>query len=66
MSIIRFLSAFGLGAIVTAIVQAWLARLAEISKRNFQEKKESDIGFLDAVHQFDIELTEKSALNVGH
>jgi hypothetical protein len=51
MSIIQFLSAFGLGAIVTAFVQAWFSNRAYISKRNFDEKKESYVGFLDALHQ---------------
>jgi hypothetical protein len=66
MSIIQFLSAFGLGALVTAIVQAWLARRAEMSKRTFHEKKESYIGFLDAVHKSDTQNTEEAALYVGH
>lgn len=66
MNIIQFLSAFGLGAIVTACVQAWLSRAAEISKRNFQEKKECYVGFLDALHQSEVERTPESALNVGH
>jgi hypothetical protein len=66
MSIIQFLSAFGLGAIVAAFVQAWFSNRAYISKRNFEEKKESYIGFLDALHQSEVERTEKSALNVGH
>ncbi len=66
MSIIQFLSAFGLGAIVVAFVQAWFSHRAYISKRNFEEKKESYIGFLDAMHQSEVERTEKSALNVGH
>jgi hypothetical protein len=66
MNIIQFLSAFGLGAVVTAFIQAWLSRQADVSKRNFQEKKECYVGFLDALHQSEVERTEKSALNVGH
>jgi hypothetical protein len=66
MSIIQFLSAFGLGAIVSALVQAWFSNRAYISKRNFDEKKESYIGFLGALHQSEVERTEKSSLNVGH
>ncbi len=49
MSLIQFISAFGLGAIVAALVQAWLSNKVDISKRKFQEKKESYIGFLDAM-----------------
>jgi hypothetical protein len=66
MNVIQFLSAFGLGAIVTAFVQAWLSKAADISKRNFQEKRESYIGFLDALFSSEVEKTEKSSLNVGH
>jgi hypothetical protein len=66
MSTIQFLSAFGLGAIVAAFVQAWLSNRAYISKRNFDERKECYVGFLDALHQSEVERTEKSALNVGH
>ena len=66
MSAIQFLSAFGLGAIVAAFVQAWLSNRAYNSKRNFDEKKECYVGFLDALYQSEVERTEKSALNVGH
>lgn len=48
MSIIQFFSAFGLGAVVVALVQAWLSHRAEIAKRNFQEKKECYVGLLEA------------------
>lgn len=40
MGFLQFLSAFGLGAIVTALVQAWLSQKAAKDERNFQEKKE--------------------------
>jgi hypothetical protein len=66
MNIIQFLSAFGLGAIVAAVVQAWLSHRSYVSKRNFEEKKETYIGFLDALHQSEVERTEEAALNVGH
>ena len=66
MSLIQFLSAFGLGAIVTAIVQAWLARHAEISKRNFQEKKECYIGFLDGIYKTDVEQNDETGSYLAH
>ena len=65
MAMIPFLSAFGLGAIVTALVQAWLSNLAYRRQRDFQEKKESYVGFLDALHQSEIEQSPAAALNVG-
>jgi hypothetical protein len=52
---IQFLSAFGLGAIVTALVQAWLSNVAYRRQRDFQETKESYVGFLDALHQSEVE-----------
>lgn len=48
MDILQWLSAFGLGALVTALVQAWLSQRADIARRNFQEKKECYIGLLEA------------------
>jgi hypothetical protein len=45
MSIIEFISAFGLGAIVAALVQAWLSNRAYISARNFDEKKKAMLVF---------------------
>ncbi len=65
MDIVQFLSAFGLGAVVTALTQAWLSNRAYISKRNFEEKKESYIGYLDAMHQSEIEQSDNAAKNVG-
>jgi hypothetical protein len=66
MTIVQFISAFGLGAIFTALVQAWLSQRADAAKRNFQEKKESYIGFLNAMHRSEIERNEEAALHVGH
>lgn len=66
MNIIQFISAFGLGAIATALIQAWLTRQADIAKRNFLERKECYIGLLDALHKSEVEKTEAAALNVGH
>lgn len=48
MTIIQFISAFGLGAIVNALIQAWLSQRADNAKRNFQEKKECYVGLLEA------------------
>jgi len=66
MGLIQIISAFSLGAIVAALVQAWFSHKAYVLKRNFEEKKESYIGFLDALHTSEIERTDQSALNVGH
>ena len=66
MTVVQFITAFGLGAIITALIQAWLTQRADISKRNFQEKKECYIGFLDAMHKSELQRTEEAALDVGH
>jgi hypothetical protein len=66
MSIIQFVSAFGLGAIVTALVQAWLTNRAAISKRRFDEKKECYTGFLDAIHKSDIVQNSETSFYLSH
>jgi invasion protein IalB len=66
MDIIDFLSAFGLGAIVTALIQAWLSQRADIAKRNFQEKKEVYIGILDAFRAVLVHHSNETAKNVGY
>lgn len=66
MDTIQFLTAFGLGAIVSAVVQAWLSHRAYVRQRNFEEKKESYTGFLDALRQSEVEKTPAAALLVGH
>jgi hypothetical protein len=66
MSLIQFISAFGLGAIVTAIVQAWLSNRAEIWRRNFQEKKECYVGLLEAYRQAAVESTHETSTNFGY
>lgn len=63
MTIIQFLSAFGFGAIVTALVQAWLSNRSYLSQRNFQEKKECYIGLLGAYHKAAVENTNSAAKN---
>ena len=66
MDVIQFLSAFGLGAIITTAVQAWLSMRADNAKRNFQEKKEAYVGLLDALHQSELAQTEVASKYVGH
>lgn len=66
MQFVEFLSAFGLGAVVTAFIQAWLAHRSETSKRNFQEKKECYIGLLEAYRSIAIENTNVTAKNFAY
>ena len=39
--IIPFLTAFGLGSIVTAFIQSWLKRKEHLEDRNFEERKKA-------------------------
>lgn len=52
MDIIQLLSAAGIGGIVgsllTTVMQSWLSHKSYLANRNFQEKKEAYIGFLEA------------------
>lgn len=63
---IEILSAFGLGAIFTAIFQAFFNLYQNKKALSFQEKKEAYIGYLNAMHQSEVCRDEQSALNVGH
>ena len=66
MNFISLLTAFGLGSIVTALVQAWLTKKSYLENRNFQEKKEAYVGFLKADHRAAVEKTHESSLFLGH
>lgn len=49
------LSAAGVGGIVggaiTSLLQSWLLRRAALDEREFQEKKEANVNFLQAMHR---------------
>jgi len=46
--VISFLTAFGLGSIVTAFVQSYIATKQQIDQRRFEERKSAYIGLLEA------------------
>jgi hypothetical protein len=66
MNLVQFFSAFGLGALVLAVVQAWLARKAELSKRSFEEKKEAYVGLLEAYHQAAVDPSDLASKNFAY
>lgn len=66
MSIISLLTAFGLGSIVTALVQAWLKNRSEHNVRSFQEKQAAYIGLLEAYHQAAIKPSQEAAKNFAY
>lgn len=59
--IIPFLTAFGLGSIVTAIIQSWLQTRWKTSERNFAEKKEAYVGLLEAYHKAAVEPSDANS-----
>src|SRR5690348_12895249 len=70
MDIIQIISAAGMGGIVgsllTTLVQGWLNYKSQIATRNFEEKKEAYIGFLNAIYKSEIEQTDEASLHAGH
>ncbi|MBZ0217253.1 MAG: hypothetical protein K8F25_11905 [Fimbriimonadaceae bacterium] len=66
MNFVEFFSAFGLGALVVALVQAWFSRQAYLSKRNFEEKKEAYIGLLEAYHQAAVNPSDTASKNFAY
>jgi hypothetical protein len=59
--IIPLLTAFGLGTIVAAIVQAWLNNRSKSDDRRFQEKQTAYIGLLEAYHRAAVEGTDETS-----
>lgn len=59
--LIPLLTAFGLGTIVTAIVQGWLSRHTQQDERRFREKQAAYIGLLEAYHRAAVEGTDEAS-----
>lgn len=66
MDVIALLTAFGLGSIITALVQAWLNTRNEEQKRKFSEKKEAYIGLLESYYQVAVNSTEANRMRFGY
>lgn len=54
------------GSLVTTLVQALFSNRAATRARDFQEKKEAYIGFLEALHRSDVEQTREASMRAGH
>lgn len=65
--VVSLIAAFGLGSLLTAVAQFWLARGARLEERNFEERKVAYIGLLEAYHMAAIEGTDAAAkkLRIG-
>ena len=59
--VIPLLTAFGLGSVITALVQTWLQNLNQTKKRNFDERKHAYIGLLEAYHEAAVAGTDEAA-----
>lgn len=64
--LIPLLTAFGLGSIVSVLIQTWLQRRGKIDDRNFSEKKEACIGLLEAYHKAAVEPSEAASKNFAY
>lgn len=63
MNILSLLTAFGLGSVVTALIQSWLAQRSKQDERRFREKQVAYIGLLEAHHRAAVEGTDEAAKN---
>ena len=59
--IVPLLTAFGLGSIVTALIQSILARRAARDERSFREKQAAYVGLLEAYHRAAAEGTDETS-----
>ena len=66
MDFVQLISAAGLGAILATIVQSWLADKTATKQRNFQEKKEAYVGFLNAMYKSEIDQSKEASHYCGH
>lgn len=64
---IPYFTAFGLGSIITALVQTFLARWTKNTERVFAERKEAYVGLLEAwVRQEDADFSDHASRDAGH
>ena len=63
---LALLSAFGVGAIASAVIQSLLALRSEKIRRSFNERKEAYVGLLQAYHRAAVEGTDEAAKNFAY
>ena len=64
--ILPLLAAFGLGSIVTALVQSALSNRSKRLDRSFAEKQTAYVGLLEAYHRAAVEGTDEAAKNFAY
>lgn len=64
--ILPLLAAFGLGSVVTALVQSGLTNRTKRFDRIFAEKQAAYVGFLEARHRAAVEGTNEAARSLAY
>ena len=64
--IVPLLAAFGLGSVVTALVQSGLTNRTKRFDRIFSEKQTAYVGLLDAYHRAAVEGTDEAGRNFAY
>lgn len=64
--IVPLIAAFGLGSIVTAIVQSGLTNRTKRFDRIFSEKQIAYVGLLEAYHRAAVEQTDEASKNFAY
>ncbi|MGC6329154.1 hypothetical protein [Rhizorhabdus sp. FW153] len=66
VEVIQLITAFGLGSIVTALIQSWLSQRAAKTERSFKEKQAAYVGLLEAYHRAAVEGTDEAAKHFAY
>jgi|LGVF01.2.fsa_nt_gb hypothetical protein len=66
MDWLALLTAFGLGSIVSALIQVLLTQRGQKESRDFEERKAAYIGFWESLMRQDLNYNEASLFDVGH
>lgn len=66
MDILSLLTAFGLGSVVTALIQAWLTQKSKHDERSFREKQAAYVGLLEAYRRAAIEGTDEAGKHFAY
>ena len=61
VQVIPLLTAFGLGSIVTALIQSWLAQRSKEDERSFREKQAAYVGLLEAYHRAAVDGSDETS-----
>ena len=66
MDWLALLTAFGLGSIISALIQVLLTQRGQKTSRDFEERKAAYIGFWESIMRQDLKYDEASLFDVGH